>query len=130
MIIRFFKRKEIRSLTTQIDAIEKELQGNDVNLENIRATISGLQSEIKSNEQQLIDLCGLNISEYSSILEKCKSENLTQNQLIERAVQIKKQLESLEISRQEQELQNLYIKNGIVRQEDIIQQENSQGFNI
>lgn len=129
VIIRFFKRKEIKSLSTQIDAVEKELQGNDVNLENIRATISGLQSEIKSNEQQLIDLCGLNISEYNSILEKCKSKNLTQDQLIERAVQIKKQLESLEISRQEQELQNLYIKNGIVRQEEIIQQENSQGFN-
>jgi len=129
-IIRFFKRKEIRNLSTQIDAVEKELQGNDINLENIRTTISCLQSEIKSNEQQLIGLCGLNISEYSSILEKCKSENLTQDQLLERAVQIKKQLESLEISRQEQELQNLYRKNGIIRQEEIIQQENSQGFNI
>lgn len=128
-IIRFFKRKEIKSLSIQIDAVEKELHGNDINLENIRATISGLQSEIKSNEQQLIDLCGLNISEYNSILEKCKLENLTQNQLLERAVQIKKQLESLEISRQEQELQNLYKKNGMIRQEDSIQQENSQRFN-
>ena len=130
-IIRFFKRKEIKKLSAQIDAVEKELQGNDSNLDNIRTTISNLQSEIKSNEQQLIELCGLNISEYSSILEKCKSENLNQDQLLERAVKIKKQLEELNISRQEQEqeLQKLYIKNGLTRQDEVTEVENSQGFN-
>lgn len=130
-IIRFFKRKEIKKLSAQIDAVEKELQGNDSNLDNIRTTISNLQSEIKSNEQQLIELCGLNISEYSSILEKCKSENLNQDQLLERAVKIKKQLEELNISRQEQEqeLHKLYIKNGLTRQDEVTEVENSQGFN-
>lgn len=128
ILIRMFKRKEIGRLSEKIKELDENIQINDTNLEKARSSISNLQEQLKENEQQLLELCGLGIEDYSSILVQCKLQNFTLEQLKEKMFEIEKKIDSLSIYKQEQELSKIYEKNGIVRQPDTQLLEENQGF--
>ena len=122
LITRLLKRREIRELSQKIAELGNAIHNNDINIEQIKSRIGALQGEIKDNEQQLIDLCGLRISDYALVLSKCKLDNVTQDKLTEDAIVIQNEINGLNIPQQEQELENLYEKNGLERKTEIVQQ--------
>lgn len=128
ILIRMFKRKEIGRLSEKIKELNENIQINDTNLEKARSSISNLREQLKENEQQLLELCGLGIEDYSSILVQCKLQNFTLEQLKEKMFDIEKKIDSLSIYKQEQELSKIYEKNGIGRQPDTQLLEENQGF--
>lgn len=122
VITRLLRSREIRELSHKITELGNSIHNNDINIEQIKSRIATLQGEIKDNEQQLIDLCGLKISDYASILVKCKLDNVTQDRLTEDAIEIQNEINGLNIPKQEQELENLYEKNGLERKTESVQQ--------
>lgn len=116
-IIRFFKKKQIKWLTSQITELEVSIQNSNLLLEQIKTDIVELRTQMKANEMELIDLCGLNISDYRKVLQQCKNEGLTETQLISKRKNIQQVIDSLNITEKEEYLLDLYKKNGLVKQQ-------------
>lgn len=114
-IVRFFKRKQIKSLTPQITELENSIQNSNLSLDQIEAEITELKNKIKTNEDELIEVCGINLSDYKTIIKQCKDEGLTEEELVEKKATIQSLLSNLNIQGKEQHLLALYEKNGLTR---------------
>lgn len=113
MIVKFLKRRQIKKLAAEITDLEQSIQNSDLILDKLTAEITELNDKIKLNEEELVKLCGINLSDYRTIIMQCKKENLTQENLIEKYRNIQLMIDSLNIQEKEQYLISLCEKNGL-----------------
>lgn len=114
-IIRFFKRKEIKMLNQKIDALDQMVDSSNKMVNKALMEVEEIKEEIKKNEDDLISLCGLDISEYNLILEEVKGESLTKEEITIKLQMLEEKIRNLQIEEKEQYLDDLCKKNGIVR---------------
>ena len=113
VIIKFFKRRQIKKLTAEITELEQSIQNSDLVLDKLTAEITELNNKIKSNKEELVKSCGINLSDYRTIMMQCKEENLTKEKLIEKYKNIQLMIDSLNIQEKEQYLISLCERNGL-----------------
>lgn len=116
LIIKIFKRKQIKNLTTKISKLEQLIQNNELLIDNLASEIEELGKQIKLNDNKLVELYGIGLSDYRKIITQCKNEKLTSEHLLEKSKEIQQMMRSLNIQEKEQYLISLYEKNGLERQ--------------
>lgn len=110
-----FRRRKIRELSNQIQEVTKTIQSDRDGRSSIQANITGLQNGIRDNEQQLINLCGVNLKEYETAMSAIEDKGITQEQLHEKIISLREKVEQSKSREREQEkeLDEVRSKEGI-----------------
>ena len=125
-IIRLFQRKKIRDIEIQIKEIEDKIEKCNDNIKELENDISNVKKKIKDNENSLLEKYGISISEYKDLLYEINSNNLTEEEITKKILEIQKKIQSLNIQDKEKEIQDIYINNSaILNNEVVINQDNS-----
>lgn len=125
-IIRLFQRKKIRDIEIQIKEIEDKIEKCNDNIKELENDISNVKKKIKDNENSLLEKYGISISEYKDLLYEINSNNLTEEEITKKVLEINKKIQSLNIQEKEKEIQDIYVSNNtILNREVVIQQDNN-----
>ena len=120
-IIRFFTRNKKKVIFNKISDLDKKINDDSTAIETLQSEINQLKVEISSTEKRIIDVCGVNLKDFESMLLDINNNGITQEQLLQQIEEIKKKKQSLNLNQREMELENLYIK----RNSQTIQQSES-----
>lgn len=121
-IIRLFQRKKIKNIEMQIKEFESKIDDCNSHIKGIENDISNVKQKIKDNEKALLDKYGISISEYKSLLDEIKNEDLTEEEITKKILEIQRQIQALNIQNLEKEIQDIYINNSsILNSAEIIQ---------
>ena len=125
-IIRLFQRKKIKDIEIQIKEIEDKIEKCNKTVKELESNISEVRKKIKDNENSLLDKYGISIAEYKDLLYEINSNNLTEEEITRKILEIKKKIQSLNIQDKEKEIQDIYINNSdILNNEVVIGQDNN-----
>lgn len=110
VIFRFLKKKEIDTLSSELEQRKIEEQEIRKRIEEEKTKIENLQSQQQQNEQYLKKISGLSLTDFNAILEKWTTMDLTKEEIVKKYSEIQKKLEALEVPKKESEVMSLYEK--------------------
>lgn len=125
-IIRLFQRKKVKDIEIKIKEIESKIQKSIDNIKELENDISDVKKKIKDNENSLLEKYGISISEYKTLLDEISKDNLTEEEIAKRILEIQKKIQALNIRDREKEIQDIYEKNSVIlNNENVIEQDNN-----
>ena len=125
-IVRLFQRKKIKNIENEIKEIESKIQKSIDNIKELENDISNVKKKIKDNENSLLEKYGISISEYKTLLDEISKDNLTEEEIAKRVLEMQKKIQALNIQDREKEIQDIYEKNSVIlNNENVIEQDNN-----